>query len=126
MSGSDILGPVTSTTTRLARRTGVVLTAATLSLLAAAPAYAEVPEGWSDPDDVSLLQLFTVIFALPAVLFVVITGLVLLPALAKGEKLLPSTSPTPDQWFGGPDRPTGELETTSREVGPTGGASGTW
>jgi hypothetical protein len=117
---------VTPTTTRLARRTGVVLTAAVLSLLAAAPAHAEVPEGWSTPDDVSLLQMLTVIFALPAVLFVVIVGLVLTPALAKGEKLLPSTS-TPDQWFGGPDRPAGELEgTPPRELGPTGGASGSW
>jgi hypothetical protein len=104
----------------------VVLTAAALSLLAAAPAHAEVPEGWSTPDDVSLLQLLTVIFAIPAVLFVVITFLVCLPALAKGEKLLPSTSPAPDQWFGGPGRPAGELESQPREVGTTGGASGSW
>ena len=117
---------VTSTTTRLARRTGVVLTAAALSLLAAAPAHAEVPEGWSDAPDIGLLQMFTVIVAVPAVLFVVITFLVCLPALAKGEKLLPSTSPAPDQWFGGPGRPAGELETTPREVGSTGGASGSW
>lgn len=116
---------MTSTTTRLARRTGALLLAAALPLLLAAPASAEVPEGWSDPADVSLLQLLIVIVGIPAVLFVVITGAVLAPALARGEKLLPNASP-PDQWFGGPDRPKAELENRSREVGPTGGASGTW
>ena len=104
----------------------MVLTAAALSLLAAAPAHAEVPEGWSDAPDIGLLQMFTVIVAIPAVLFIVITFLVCLPALAKGEKLLPSTSAAPDQWFGGPGRPAGELEETPREVGSTGGASGSW
>jgi hypothetical protein len=105
----------------------VVLLGTVLSLLAAAPVHAEVPEGWSNPEDVSLLQMLTVVFALPAVLFVVIAGMVLLPALARGEKLLPSTS-TPDQWFGGPGRPTDELESAQRqrEIGTTGGASGTW
>jgi hypothetical protein len=103
----------------------VVLLAPALALLAAAPAHAEVPEGWSNPEDVSLLEMLTVILALPAVLFVVIAGMVLLPALARGEKLLPSTS-APDQWFGGPGRPADELETTPREIGTTGGASGTW
>ena len=97
-----------------------------MSLLAAAPAHAEVPEGWSDAPDVALLQVLLVIFALPATLFVIITFLVCLPALAKGEKLLPSTSPAPDQWFGGPGRPAGELESQPREVGSTGGASGSW
>ena len=99
--------------------------AAALPLLLAAPAHAEVPEGWSEPDDVSLLQLLTVILGIPAVIFVVIVGAVLLPALARGEKLVPSTA-TPDQWFGGPGRPAGELDDKPRELGPTGGASGSW
>ena len=113
-----------TTTIRLARRSGALLLAAALPLVVAAPAHAEVPEGWSNPDEVSLLQLLTVILGIPAVLFALIVAAVLLPALAKGERLLPSTA-TPDQWFGGPGRPAGELE-SRREVGPTGGASGTW
>ena len=116
---------MTSSTTRLARRSGALLLAAALPLLLAAPAHAEVPEGWSEPDDVSLLQILTVIVGLPALLFAIIVALVLLPALARGEKLLPSTS-SQDQWFGGPGRPAGELEERPRELGPTGGASGTW
>lgn len=103
----------------------MLLAAAALSLLTAAPAVAEVPEGWSNPEDVSGLQLLTVLVGLPLLLFVIIVAAVLAGPLARGEKLLPSTS-TPDQWFGGPDRPAGELESSSRSVGPTGGASGSW
>lgn len=116
---------MTSTTTRLARRAGVLLLAATVPLLVAAPAHAEVPEGWSEPADVSLLQLLTVVLGLPALLFALIVAAVLLPALARGEKLLPSTS-SPDQWFGGPDRSVAQVEDRPRELGPRGGASGSW
>lgn len=120
---------VTPTTTRLACRSGLLLLAVATPLLAvllvAGPAHAEVPEGWSEPKDVSLLQLLTVIVGFPLVLFVLITAAVVLPALARGEKLLPSTS-TPDQWFGGPDRPTREIESRHRQLGFTGGASGSW
>jgi hypothetical protein len=116
---------VTPSTTRLARRSGALLLAAALPLLLAAPAHAEVPEGWSDPDEVSPLQMLTIIVGLPALLFAIIVALVLLPALAKGEKLLPSSAGQ-DQWFGGPGTSAGELEDKPRELGPTGGASGTW
>lgn len=116
---------MTSTKTRLAPRSGALLLAVALPVVATAPAHAEVPEGWSEPPDVGLLELLTVIVGIPAVLFAVIVAAVMAPALARGEKLLPSTS-TPDQWFGGPDRPKAELESRSRDVGPTGGASGSW
>lgn len=117
---------VTPTSTRPARWCGALLVAAALPVLAAAPAHAEIPEGWSDPDEVSLFQLLVVIAGIPLVLFVVITLAVVLPALTRGEKLLPSTAPPPDEWFGGPDRPAGEVESRSRELGSTGGASGSW
>lgn len=122
---------MTPTTTCLARRSGALLLAAALPLLLAGPASAEVPEGWSDPEEVSVLQLLVVTLGIPAVLFLLIAAAVLVPALAKGEKLLPNNG-TPDQWFGGPGRPTGELGSGSaaaggtREIGRTGGASGTW
>jgi hypothetical protein len=120
---------VTPSSTRLAFRSGLLLLAVTTPLLTALvtawPAHAEVPEGWSDPKDVSLLQLLTVTVGLPLVLFVLITAAVLAPALARGEKLLPTTS-TPDQWFGGPDRSSRELESGHGESGSTGGASASW
>lgn len=124
---------VTSTTTRSAPRPGLPLAtvgalamALVTILVSAAPAHAEVPEGWSEPRDVSLFQLLTVIVGLPLVLVVLITAAVLLPALARGDKLLPHTS-TSDQWFGGPDRSADELESRpDRQLGSTGGASGSW
>lgn len=119
--GSDILACVTSTRTR---RCAALLLAAALPLLAAAPAAAEVPEGWSDPPEVSLLQLLVVIVGIPLVLVALITTAVLLPAIARRERLLPSTD-AGDQWFGGPRHAAAELE-PRRETGPTGGASGTW
>ena len=60
--------------------------------------------------------MLTVIVGLPALLFAIIVALVLLPALARGEKLLPSTS-SQDQWFGGPGQPAGELEEPPRRAG---------
>ena len=111
-------------TPTLIRRCAVLLLATAMPVLLAAPAGAEIPEGWSDPPEVSLLQLLVVVFGIPLVLMVPISLAVVLPALARGEKLLPSTE-TPDRWFGGPRESAGELE-SGREVGPTGGASGRW
>ena len=109
------------------RRCAVLLLATATSVLLATPAGAEVPEGWSDPPEVSLLQLLVVVAGIPLVLALLISLAVLLPGLARGEKLLPSTD-TPDRWFGGPRESAGELESreSRREVGPTGGASGRW
>lgn len=111
-------------TLTLIRRCAVLLLATATPVLLAAPAGAEIPEGWSDPPEVSLLQLLVVVLGIPLVLAVLISLAVVLPALARGEKLLPSTE-TPDRWFGGPRESAGELE-SGREVGPTGGASGRW
>ena len=93
-------------------------------LLGDAEAGAAVRLGDVD-DEVSLLQLLTVIAVIPMVIAALIVAAVLLPALARGEKLLPSTA-TPDQWFCGPGLPAGEVEDRPRELGPTGGASGNW
>lgn len=114
-------------TPTLIRRCAVLLVATATPVLLAAPAMAEIPEGWSDPPEVGLLQLLVVILGIPLVLVLLISLAVLMPALARGEKLLPSTE-TPDRWFGGPRESAGELESpeSGREAGPTGGASGRW
>lgn len=111
-------------TPTLIRRCTVLLLATALPVLVAGPARAEIPEGWSDPDEVSLLQMLVVVAGIPLVLFVLIVLAVLLPALSRGEKLLSSTE-TPDEWFGGPRGAAGELESGS-DSGATGGASGRW
>lgn len=118
----------TSQIRTLTRRTAVVLAAALLPLIAAGPATAEVPEGWSDPDPVSLLSLLVVIVAIPLGIGLLITLGVYGPALARGEHVVPG-SDTPDQWFGGP-RNSGELEaagaTDTDAPTTTGGGSGSW
>jgi hypothetical protein len=111
-------------TPTLTRRCAVLLLATVTPVLVAVPAGAEVPEGWSEPEDVGILEMLVLVAGIPLVLALLISLAVLVPALARGEKLLPS-SETPDRWFGGPRESAGELE-SGREVGPTGGASGRW
>ncbi len=110
-------------TSTLIRRTALVLTAAALPLLAAGPASAETPEGWSDPDEVGFLQLLLVIGVLPVALAVLIALAVYLPAMARGENVRPGAE-TADEWFGGPRSGAAQLE--SRDTGGTGGGSGSW
>lgn len=119
MPASDILGRVTAAI----RRTASVLVAATLPLVAATPAVAEVPEGWSDPAEVSLVQLLVVVAGIPLLLAGALVLLVYVPAMVRGERVAPGAE-TPDQWFGGPRRDAGELE--AAEARSTGGASGSW
>lgn len=123
------MSPVTTTTIRtITRRAAVVLGAAALPLLAAGPAGAEVPEGWSDPEPVSFLSLLVVLLAIPlGIAFLLALG-VYGPAMARGEHVVPGGD-TPDQWFGGP-RHRGELESggddDSEAHVTTGGGSGRW
>jgi hypothetical protein len=111
-------------TSTLIRRTALVLAAAAVPLLAASPAVAEVPEGWSDPDDVGFLQLMLVIGAIPFVLAALIALAVYLPAMARGENVRPGGGEVADEWFGGPRSGPTELET--HDAGRTGGGSGSW
>jgi hypothetical protein len=89
----------------------------------AAPASADVPEGWSNPEDVDTLHALLLLAGVPLLLFVIITVLTYLPAIVRGEKLTPGAAE--DQWFGGPRQGAKELESgaTSDE---TGGARGRW
>lgn len=118
---SDILGRVTAP---LIRRTVLVTLAAALPVLSAAPAVAEVPEGWSDPDEVGLIDLLVVVAGVPVLIGLLIVLAVYVPAMTRGERVAPGAE-TPDQWFGGPREGAGELE-GSGDNKTTGGASGSW
>jgi hypothetical protein len=111
---------------RIARTATVSIGAAVVvSPLIAMPAYAQVPQGWSDPKPVNGLHALLVLGGIPLGLFVLITLLVLAPSLARGERL--GTSSPSNEWFGGPRTGTDELEAadSGREI-ETGGASGRW
>lgn len=118
---------MTTTLESLARRTTVVLAAAASVLATAGPASAEVPEGWSDPDAVSVLQAVLVLAGIPLLLFLVISVLVYLPAMVRGERVAPGGGATREnQWFGGPRKGTAELAAADTEESKAGGASGRW
>ncbi len=116
---------MTSTFQTLRRRATVLIAAATIPLMVAAPARADVPEGWSDPDPVSGMHTLLVLVGVPLLLFVVIVLAVYLPAMIRGERVAPGTATPDNQWFGGPRSGTHELGSGSDSDG-TGGASGRW
>lgn len=96
-----------------------------VSSLLATPAHADVPEGWSNPADVDLLEAVLLLVGGPLLLFVVISLAVYLPALVRGEKVRPGAGAADDQWFGGP-RPGSRELPAAAESDETGGARGTW
>ena len=116
---------MTTRISKLARGTAVVLVAGTVPVILAGPAAADVPEGWSDPAQVSPLEFLLVLGGIPLLLGIVIAAAVYVPAAARGERVAPGTPPTEELWFGGPRGGVKELEAGS-EHGETGGASGRW
>jgi hypothetical protein len=119
---------VTTKLAHLVRRTSVLLVAGALVALAAAPAGAETPEGWTgvDPTEVDGVEATLLLVGAPLLLFVVITLLVVVPGLITGERYPPGGQATADQWFGGPVKGTAELPAADDEASKAGGASARW
>ncbi|MCW2842703.1 MAG: hypothetical protein JWN22_619 [Nocardioides sp.] len=124
--GADILLPVTATLETLARRTAVVVAAVAAVVAVAGPASADVPEGWSNPDDVSALHAILLLGGIPLLLFLLIVLAVYVPALIRGERVAPGSPAMDDQWFGGPRQGTAELAGPDTDESEAGGASGRW
>lgn len=110
---------------RATRRPLRLLAGATVAvvLLTAGPARADVPEGWSDPEPVGLLDFLWVLVGVPLGLFVVVAVLAWLPGLLSGERIGASAAPE-NAWFGG--APDGPAELSAAEGADTGGASARW
>ncbi|SEB45924.1 hypothetical protein SAMN04489844_0152 [Nocardioides exalbidus] len=108
-----------------------VLASAPALALLAAPAHADVPKGWGgeevhyEPDALHALGLY---LGAPLLLFVVIAVLIYLPAMIRGEKLLPHHDAVDGegQWIGGPRQGIAELPAADGEDSRAGGASGRW
>ena len=116
---------MTASLATLARRTTVVVAASAALATLSAPAHADVPEGWSNPESVSLLYAFAVLGGVPVLLFVLIWAAVYLPAMVRGESVTAAGS-VDDQWFGGPRQGTSELAGPDNDESKAGGASGRW
>ncbi len=102
------------------------LTAVSLALLTAAPAAAEVPTGWSEPEAVDPVHVLLVAVGLPLLGALLITAMVYGPPLARGERVAPGAPEVENRWLGGPRKATGELAGPDGEDSQAGGASGRW
>ncbi len=101
--------------------------------LLAAPAYADVPEGWGDQTEhnsLDFLHALGVYLGAPLLLFVLIALAVYVPAMVRGEKLLPEHAGghgvREGQWIGGPRQGVAELPAADGDDSRAGGASGSW
>ena len=119
---------MTTKLAHLARRTSVVLAAGALVALTAAPAGADVPEGWTGqaPYEIDSVEAVLIFVGIPVGLFVLITFLVLLPSLLRGDRFTVGGQATADQWFGGPGTGTAELPAADDQESKAGGASARW
>lgn len=134
MVGATILASVTSPFVVLLRRGlapllalgAAVSSVVALAVLTAAPAAAEVPNGWSDPDPVDPLQALALIAGLPLLMALVLTALIYGPPLARGERVAPGAPEVENQWLGGPRKSAGELAAPDGDDSQAGGASGRW
>lgn len=110
---------------RLVRAATVAAVVATV--LVASPASANVPEGWSNPQDVSGLTWLLLLIGLPVVAILVITAMVYLPPVARGENVRPHASVLPEsQWLGGPKSGVAELPAPDGPDSQAGGAGARW
>ena len=119
---------MTTKLAHLVRRTSVVLLAAGLVVAAGGPASADTPEFWGgDPaESVDPWHVVLVLVGIPLALALVISLLVVIPGLVKGERFTPGGHATADQWFGGPRSGTAELPAPDNDESKAGGASGRW
>ncbi|WP_166140009.1 hypothetical protein [Nocardioides ochotonae] len=117
---------VPSRRSTLVRRGSLVLLTSTALLAIAGPASADVPEGWSEPDAVDTWTALLLFALIPIGMALVITLLVYLPAIIRGERLTPGAPHIENQWIGGPRQGTAELAAPDGEGSEAGGASARW
>jgi len=117
---------VTQKLARLARGTTVVVFAGALALALSGPASADVPEGWAEPYHPDIWHTLLVLVGIPVLVFLVITALVVIPGIRKGERFTPGGALTEDQWIGGPRSGTAELPAPDDEQSQAGGSSARW
>jgi hypothetical protein len=86
----------------------------------------DVPVGWDEPPDVNMVHALLLLVGIPLLMFIVITALVYVPAMVRGERVAPGQAPVENQWLGGPRTGTAELKGPESEDAEAGGASGRW
>lgn len=118
--------------TPVVRRSALALALTPVVLVAlAAPALADAPTTWVDPEPVSNLYVLLILVGLPVALFVGITVLAYVPSMARGETYTPGLAwRNESEWFGGPRGGIEAADVTGPEAiegtGERGGASARW
>jgi hypothetical protein len=118
--------PISAAVRRIAVLAVSVITLAGLSVALAAPAGADVPEGWPDPEPIDGLGALLLLVGVPLLIALVIGLAVYVPAFARGERLAPGAPQVEDQWLGGPRKSAGQLAGPDSEDSQAGGAGGRW
>jgi hypothetical protein len=78
---------VSNSIARRALTLGAAVAAVTMAVVG--PAAADTPNGWSNPSHVNPLHFLCFVLFIPVGVALIISGLVLLPGLLRGEGLLP-------------------------------------
>ena len=87
-------------------------------LLAAAPAFADAPATWEEPEPMSTLTALLIFVGAPLALFVVISVLALAPSLLRGDRRRRGVASwTEPAWFGN-EVPRAEQSHGEIEAGP--------
>ena len=115
----------------LPRFLAVAIVAVALPLTYAGTASADIPEGWSDPDDVSFMHALLVLGGIPLLCIALLALAVYLPSILRGESVAPAGARATDEWFGGRrDAPHSAQQALEQRkdaaTDETGGASGSW
>ncbi len=124
-----VIAPPSSTQSSRRRVRTLVLTSAPALALLTTPVRADVPEGWGGQTEhrsLDFLHALGLYLGAPLLLFVLIALAVYIPAMVRGEKLLPDHSAGEAQWIGGPRQGIAELPAADGEDSRAGGASGSW
>jgi hypothetical protein len=116
-----------TTLLRRLMRAGAVLSGLSLAMVAI-PASAAPPQTWDDPDHDPLLQTLAYLLGVPLLVIALVTLLVYLPSMMRGQSTEPALAfQQRNEWFGGPRK--GLDSTTSvpaEDKGPKGGGSAQW
>lgn len=112
----------------------LALSPAVLLTTAAGPALAAAPEQWPTEPHVSAMHALLIYLIIPGGLALVITLLVFVPSLARGQKYQPGLAwRNEPEWFGGPregveaaDRAAAQAGAGESATDERGGASARW
>jgi hypothetical protein len=99
------------------------ITVAVVLPLLAQPALADTPASWDDSPHVSAIKFLLVLLIIPGGIALLITLLVILPSLVRGDSYRPGeTWAGDDEWFGGPSKGVQAADSTEPASGERGGA----